>query len=83
MDAAYASNLRVHEGVVNGTQTFNFPWSVVQLIVTNDGGGNLNVEFGGSDLTLKAAETLTLHDVRLDDVTLTGTNVAYRVWGLG
>lgn len=80
------ANLEAKEGLVTTetTLTFSKPWR--QYIITNDSATkDLSFKVSANDLafaTLKPTETVTLN-VTTKTITINGSNVAYRIWGLG
>ena len=78
-------NLDTREGNLNGTLAITFNWKPRRIIITNDSTSNdLSFKFNDSETyaTLKPTETITL-DMASKTMTIQGTNIPYRVWGIG
>ncbi len=82
MHSTRFANTFTEEGTVDGSSTIALPRSSGKIIVTNDSSTKsltVRLKAGGSPLTLKPTETLTLY-YRTLVVVLTGTAVPYRLW---
>ena len=78
-------NFEAKEGTVDGVKTIVFNLKPRKIIITNDESStNLGFKFNESEScgTLGPTETICL-EVASKTVFLQGTNVAYRVWGIG
>lgn len=81
----YANNYS-EESNINGEKIIDFPWSPKELQITNDSSsGDLKYKFNKKEVyrTLKPYETSTLTNISINELYLSGSNVDYRVWGLG
>lgn len=82
---SYANNYS-DEGILNGIRIITFPWKPKELQITNDS-STKDLEYKFNELeeyrTLKPYETSTLCNISIRNLYISGTNVNYRVWGLG
>lgn len=82
MHSTRFANVFTNEGSVSGSSTISLPRSSGKIIVTNDSSTKsmgVRLKAGGSVLTLKPTETLTLY-YRTTEMVLSGSSVPYRLW---
>lgn len=82
MHSTRFANAFADEGTVSGSTTIALPRSSGKIIVTNDSSTkdlSVRLKDGGSVLTLKPTETLTLY-YRTLEMVLSGNSVPYRLW---
>jgi hypothetical protein len=74
------------EGNISGEKVITFPWRPKELQITNDS-ETKPLKFKFNDFedyrTLMPYETSTVCKVSIRTLYLLGSNVDYRVWGLG
>lgn len=79
------SNFERFEGNLTGDLTLTFNNRPRRIVLTNDSASN-NMKFKFNDTenfgTLLPTETITL-DLIVKNVYVQGTNIDYRIWGIG
>ncbi len=79
------ANFEAKEGTINGSIELSFNLKPRKIIITNDSSTNeLSFKFNSSESygTLSPTETVAL-EVSSKTLFLQGTNVDYRIWGIG
>jgi len=79
------ANLDSREGTVDGEKTITFSWRPRKITITNDSTTSaLKFKFGESEAyaTLNPTETVAM-TITPKQILLSGSSVAYRIWGIG